>query len=87
MVTKINQAAYYCDNVGVNMKKNLDISCALLELHVDVKENLYRIFYMDASNTVTVISLLVGFGYHHQYSRQHILFFSTGTILPVQEVV
>ena len=48
MVTKLNQAAYYCDNVQVNMKKSLDISCALLELHVDVKENLYRIFYWNA---------------------------------------
>ena len=57
MVTKTNQAAYYCDNVGVNMKKNLDISCALLELHVDVKENLYRIFYMDAP--VVPILLLI----------------------------
>ena len=57
MVIKTNQAAYYCDNVGVNMKKSLDISCALLELHVDVKENLYRIFYMDAP--VVPILLLI----------------------------
>ena len=57
MVTKPNQEAYYCDSVGVNMKNSLDISCALLELHVDVKENLYRIFYMDAP--VVPILLLI----------------------------